>query len=228
MARRRYISTEISLDPDVDELAQESDFAALLYTWMLPHVGEDATISGNPKRIIAEVIPHRRDKTVAEVQDALDLMERCGLFECYDRSEQVIYYPVESFYKYQSNISTDKRRTTNSREQQRTAENSTSLSLSSSLSVSSSSSVSTGEEVPNIPRPKCFTDTTVSRISKALVTKYTTDVMLPEVIDAITDTCDKRCSGLHVCGSETALDVIAKTRIAGKVPEFIRQERSRK
>ena len=39
MARRRYISTNISTDPKVNILAEKyGDFAALLYTWMIPHV----------------------------------------------------------------------------------------------------------------------------------------------------------------------------------------------
>jgi hypothetical protein len=89
----------------------------------------------------------------------------------------------------------------------------------------------TGEEVtdPVDNQPRCFTDYHQREISKALVSKYTTDVMLPEILGILADTCPKRCNGLHAIScSETACEVIAKTRIAGKVPEFIRQERSRK
>ena len=45
MSRRRYISTSMSIDKRLNKLAVEAgDFAALLYTWMIPHAADDTTI----------------------------------------------------------------------------------------------------------------------------------------------------------------------------------------
>ena len=137
MGRKRSISTDISIDESVDEVAQLSDFAALLYTWMIPHADEDATITGSVKRLMAMVMPYRRDKKDSEVEKALGMMHDAGLFEGYDPDEQLIYFPIDSFYKYQSSIHADKRRTAKfSGEQRRTAKNSASFSSSFSSSVS--------------------------------------------------------------------------------------------
>jgi hypothetical protein len=118
MSRRRYVSTDISLDEAVDAVAQQSDFAALLYTWMLPHVKDDATITGSAKRLLAEVLPHRRDKTVADIEAALEIIEGAGLF-VWDRENDCILFDCDAFYRYQSYIKAENRR--------ESAENATSL-----------------------------------------------------------------------------------------------------
>lgn len=137
MSRRRYLSTEISLDPSVDEVAQQSDFAALLYTWMIPHASDDATITGELKKLVGLVIPHRRDKSLSDVSEALALLEGCGLL-LWDRETKTIYLPADSFYRYQSYIKADNRRKMpdNSGKRRKTPENASSFSFSVSPSVS--------------------------------------------------------------------------------------------
>lgn len=111
MARRRYLSTKISVDLAVNRLALEcGDFAVLLYTWMIPHAEDDATLTGNPEELMLRVIPGRRDKAVADVEAALAAMDRLGLIR-WHREAGIIEFPPESFYKYQTYIPKDKRRT---------------------------------------------------------------------------------------------------------------------
>jgi hypothetical protein len=91
MARRRYVSTTISQDTRVNKLAVKyGDFAALLYTWMIPHAADDATLPGDPEELLYQVLPGRRDKTEADVQQALDGMAALGLIE-WDRINNVIH-----------------------------------------------------------------------------------------------------------------------------------------
>ena len=93
MARRRYLSTNISLDTAVNKLAVEyGDFAALLYTWMIPHAEDDASLSGDPEEILYTVIPGRRDKTVDDVIAALEGMEKLGLI-IWERGEKISFPP---------------------------------------------------------------------------------------------------------------------------------------
>jgi hypothetical protein len=152
MSRRRYLSTDISLDPAVNRVARRSEFAALLYTWMIPHAREDATITGNPERLLLEVMPGRRDKEATDIEEALEIIESEGLFEMWSRVTNTIYFPLESFYRYQTIVQKQNRRTApaitieqqrtaaNSSDQQQTPENATSLSLSLTPSLSPSHS----------------------------------------------------------------------------------------
>jgi hypothetical protein len=153
MARRRYISTEISFDKEVNRLAARvGDFAALFYTWGIPHAEEDATLHGDPEELLGRVMPLRRDKQPEDVEAALTALADAGLI-FWNRPLELVQYPVDSFYKYQSNVVMEKRRSVNidnnyrataenSKEQQESAKNATSSSLSSSLSVTPSISVS--------------------------------------------------------------------------------------
>lgn len=153
MSRRRYISTEISLDPAVNRVARRSDFAALLYTWMIPHASDDATITGDPEKLLLEVLPGRRDKEPDDIQAALEVMEAEGLFELWSRETMTIYFWPESFYRYQTYIKPTNRRMWDaiSEEQRKTPKNAASLSLphSHTHSLSSSCPVDNSESVDN-------------------------------------------------------------------------------
>lgn len=113
MSRRRSLSTTISTDRAVHQLAiRHGDFAALLYTWMIPHAEDDATISGDPFEIMVTVVPTRRDKGEQDIADAIEGMIACGLLA--RREDGRLEFPPESFYKHQSYIPTAKRRTAES------------------------------------------------------------------------------------------------------------------
>lgn len=103
MARRRYVSTTISQDTRVNKLAiQHGDFAALLYTWMIPHAADDATLPGDPEELLYQVLPGRRDKSEADVRAALDGMAALGLISATEDGR--IMFPPVAFYRYQPYI----------------------------------------------------------------------------------------------------------------------------
>jgi len=154
MARRRYISTKISLDKLVNRLAMEhGDFAALLYTWLIPHAEDDCTLPTDPEEILMTVFPGRRDKTAADVKKAIEAIVTIGLLE-YSESGKLREKPA-SFYTYQTYIS-EKNRTTEmaaplkkavetadiAEERRKTPENTASFSPSFSVSPSFSPSPS--------------------------------------------------------------------------------------
>ena len=66
MANRRMIAKSISVS---DETNSISDFAALLFTWLIPHTDDYGVIPGSPGRIKALVVP-RRKQTEAEFRKA--------------------------------------------------------------------------------------------------------------------------------------------------------------
>lgn len=109
MSRRRYISTEISIDPEVNQLIEDYGFfAGLLYTWMIPHCEDNGTLTGDPRKILMQIVPGIRTVSVEDVVNALNGMNELGLI-IWDRENKIIHFP-ESFYKYQTYISHDKRR----------------------------------------------------------------------------------------------------------------------
>lgn len=108
MARRRYLTSDISTDKRVNDLARTAgDFAALLYTWMIPHAADDATLPGDPEELLMRVCPGRRDKEPDDVAAALAAMDALGLI-AWDRAASIVRFP-DSFYRHQTYI-TEKRR----------------------------------------------------------------------------------------------------------------------
>lgn len=106
MARRRYLSTDISTDTRVNKLAMNGgDFAALLYTWMIPHASDAALLPGDPEELLLIVCPGRRDKEPEDIANAVDAMVDLGLIE---RSDGDLAFP-SSFYSHQTYITAQRR-----------------------------------------------------------------------------------------------------------------------
>lgn len=119
MARRRYISTDISKDAAVKKLAASNGaFAALLYTWMIPHATDDGGITSDPEELQLLVVPGIKVKT-AQIADAVESMLALELLT---RENSKLYFPPASFYKHQSYISEKNRRSEDCRESPRIAE----------------------------------------------------------------------------------------------------------
>ena len=139
MARRRYVSTDISTDARVNKL---SDFAALLYTWMLPHSADDGGISADPQEIRLLVVPGRERRRTADVAEAIAAMLESGLLQ---QEDHRLFFPPETFYKYQSYVKPENRRKTpqNTGEQRETPQKAASVPVPIPVSVSSSPSVNT-------------------------------------------------------------------------------------
>jgi hypothetical protein len=152
MSRRRYLSTEISTDKAINQLARTSDFAALFYTWLIPHAEDDSTFDADPEELLMRVCPGRRDKDIADIQAVVDLLLDMRLIERCDDPRR-LRFPSKSFYKYQSYIKEDRRGAAataqaiepeqptaqNSANQRTTAQNAASFSSSFSSSLSDTS-----------------------------------------------------------------------------------------
>lgn len=80
MANRRMISKSISVSDETNKL---SDFAALLFTWMIPHTDDWGIIQGTSGKINALVVP-RRKKTDKQVEEALKEMQDAQLIWRYE------------------------------------------------------------------------------------------------------------------------------------------------
>ena len=106
MARRRNLSTEISDDRDLNDLAVTvGDFAALLFTWGVPHAQDDRSLPGEPDDLLYLVVPRRRDKTPADAETAIRAWVEAKLVDwVWVDSKRRIYYKAESFYRIQDKV----------------------------------------------------------------------------------------------------------------------------
>ena len=80
-ARGRLISPNLSTSPAVNALSTE---AALLYTWLIPHLDDQGRMMADPEYVRAVVVPMRRDiRQVRKVKRLLEEMEAQGLIILY-------------------------------------------------------------------------------------------------------------------------------------------------
>jgi hypothetical protein len=84
------------------------DFPVLLYTWMIAHADDDCSLPADPEELMYLVIPGRRDKTPENVADALAVLSAEDTRLLVKHADR-IYFPPESFYRYQSYIPKERR-----------------------------------------------------------------------------------------------------------------------
>lgn len=109
MSRRRYISTDISTDPKVAELAEYGPLPLLLYTWAIPHMDDWGRIIGEPRQFKLLVCP-ALDVTASAVDEALTHIASVGLWERYEvEGRKYIAVGPESWFKHQTYINHKKR-----------------------------------------------------------------------------------------------------------------------
>lgn len=109
MSRRRYISTDISTDPKVAELAEYGTLPILLYTWAIPHMDDWGRLIGEPRQFKLMVCPGL-DITASQVQEALAQIASVGLWLLYEvEGKQYISIASERWFRYQTYINKAKR-----------------------------------------------------------------------------------------------------------------------
>lgn len=80
MRQARFISSKLSEDTALGRVASASPFAALLYTWMIPHVDARGYIKSNPVFILNVVMcPFSERSTPRDIIDAVFLLHVNGL-----------------------------------------------------------------------------------------------------------------------------------------------------
>ena len=99
MANRRMLSVTVSVSDKTNSI---SDFAALLFSWMIPHADDYGILYGTPGRIKALVVP-RRSQTELDVDKALDEMCAAGLIYRYVNNGQQ-YVQLVNFDEHQHGL----------------------------------------------------------------------------------------------------------------------------
>jgi hypothetical protein len=82
MARKRYISSDLSTAGRLSQLGQEDLLAPLLYTWLIPHLDDWGRSSGDAHELRLLVIPGL-PVTNEQVEGVLVRLEAAGLVHRY-------------------------------------------------------------------------------------------------------------------------------------------------
>jgi len=121
------------------------DFAALLFTWMIPHADDDGAVTADTEELLFTIFPGRRDKSADDISAAIDAICEAGLMR---RDGDNLRFK-DSFFKYQSYITATRRKSAQAtakpsetpqetNAQRKSAQNAASLELKSSSSSRSS------------------------------------------------------------------------------------------
>jgi hypothetical protein len=109
MSRHRSISTDISTDTQVAELAEHGPLPLLLYTWSIPHADDWGRMTGDPRQCKLLVCPGL-DVTARDVEQALMLIAEAGLWLRYEvGGKWYIAFPLSSWFKHQNYVPKSKR-----------------------------------------------------------------------------------------------------------------------
>ncbi len=113
MARKRYISTDISLSGKIEELARRcGGYAVVLFTWMIPHADDWGRMEGDADKVFYTVTPRfaTLGRSPEDVEQALQAMHEIGLLHRYKIGcTWYIQFNMDTFYEYQTYIPIAKR-----------------------------------------------------------------------------------------------------------------------
>ena len=99
MANRRMVSKSISYSKQVSSI---SEFAQLLFTWIIPHLDDFGRIDGDPEVIKAMVMPLSKRPT-KDFEKSIRMMVKHGLIDRYKvEGRSVIEYPA--FDRHQTGL----------------------------------------------------------------------------------------------------------------------------
>lgn len=87
MATGRMLRSKISISPQVNDLSLK---AALLFTWIIPHVDDFGRIHADPRRIKATIVPMRNDITIDDIKESL--------IDMYDQKLIILYTIEDELY----------------------------------------------------------------------------------------------------------------------------------
>ena len=110
MSRKVFISSDISIDENLDDVASENALAALLWPWFLTCFDDWGRSEASPKRLKNKVFPGNELVTPEVIATALQLYQKYGLLKLYEvDGKQYMAVDQEKWFKYQTHIRKEKR-----------------------------------------------------------------------------------------------------------------------
>lgn len=110
MARKVYITSEMSIDERLIGVAQQDPQAALLWPWLLTVFDDWGRAEANSVRLKAQVFPMNDAVTAELVEKALQLFNQMGLIVLYEvNGKRYMAVPEQKWFRYQTHIRHEKR-----------------------------------------------------------------------------------------------------------------------
>ena len=109
MARKRYISSDISIDERIAAVANENPIAALMWPWFIKELDDWGRMIASPltiKLLIFPAFPY----DVSLIEDAIQLYKKYNLIHLYEQNgNRYLAMDPEEFYRLQPYIHQNKR-----------------------------------------------------------------------------------------------------------------------
>jgi DnaD/phage-associated family protein len=109
MARKRFVTSDMSIDEKIADIAAENPVAALMWPWFITGFDDWGRMEAVPVKIKLSIFP-AFPYTPKDIEEAIDLYDKFGIVHKYevDGKEYIAIEP-EKYYKYQTYIRGNKR-----------------------------------------------------------------------------------------------------------------------
>ena len=117
MGRKVYVTSDISSDEKLIEVAEQNSEAAILWPWFLTAFDDWGRSEASPKKLKARVFPMLPHVTPQLIEEALRLYDQVELIKVYviDGKPYMAIPNMKTWYKWQTHIRTSKREKDESR-----------------------------------------------------------------------------------------------------------------
>jgi hypothetical protein len=104
MSRKRSITSDISINPELAEVAEENPQAALMWPWFCTSVDDWCRMEADPRKVKLTVFPSFPFKS-SEIQGAMEMLAAAGLAHVYQvNGRQYLMVNPEAFYRLNTYI----------------------------------------------------------------------------------------------------------------------------
>lgn len=111
MARKVFVSSDMSVDERLIEVAEANPVATLIWPWMLTAFDDWGRAGANSRRLKAQLFPAIPMITIETIEEALGLYQSVGLLQLYEvNGKRYMAIPQDKWYKYQTHMNRKDRR----------------------------------------------------------------------------------------------------------------------
>lgn len=109
MARKVFVTSDISHDEKLLDVAEEDPTAALLWPWLLTVFDDWGRARAEPRRLKVQVFPGNDLVTVDVISRTLALLRDASLIVLYGEREEFMAVESETWFRWQTHIRKEKR-----------------------------------------------------------------------------------------------------------------------
>lgn len=109
MARKRFVTSEMSTDERLAQVAEENPTAALMWPWFITGLDDWGRMTASPMKIKLDIFPAFQF-TSQDIEKAIQTYDKYGLVHVYSvKGKKYLAVDPNKYFKYQTYIATKKR-----------------------------------------------------------------------------------------------------------------------